>query len=167
VEAALAAAYKKDYTDKDQEARAVLDQETGDVRIFESKAVVADGEVTNDFLQIALSDAKKIDKKAQVGTEEEPYMVEMEAHPEDFGRVAAQTAKQVIIQRLREAEREIVFTEYKDKEGLVLNGNVQRVEGNVCYVDLGKATGALLHWPAAQSVCGAGRADCPRASNCA
>jgi N utilization substance protein A len=144
VEAALAAAYKKDYTDKDQEARAVLDQETGDVRIFESKAVVADGEVTNDFLQIALSDAKKIDKKAQVGTEEEPYMVEMEAHPEDFGRVAAQTAKQVIIQRLREAEREIVFTEYKDKEGLVLNGNVQRVEGNVCYVDLGKATGVLF-----------------------
>jgi N utilization substance protein A len=68
----------------------------------------------------------------------------MEAHPEDFGRVAAQTAKQVIIQRLREAEREIVFAEYKDKEGLVLNGNVQRVEGNVAYVDLGKATGVLF-----------------------
>lgn len=144
VEAALAAAYKKDYSDKDQEARAKLDEETGEVHIFESKTVVPDGEVENEFLHISLSDAKKIDKKAVVGTEEEPYMVEMEAHPEDFGRVAAQTAKQVIIQRLREAEREIVFTEYKDKEGLVLNGTVQRVEGSMAYVDLGKATGVLF-----------------------
>ena len=149
VQAALAAAYKKDYSDKDQEARAELDEETGEVHIYESKVVVADGEVENDNLQISLTDAKKIDKKAVVRAadlenEIEPYMVEMEAHPEDFGRVAAQTAKQVIIQRLREAEREIVFTEYKDKEGLVLNGNVQRVEGSVAYVDLGKATGVLF-----------------------
>ncbi len=149
VEAALAAAYKKDYTDKDQEARAKIDEETGEVHIFESKIVVPDGEVENEFLQIGLSDAKKIDKdaivrEADIENEIEPYMVEMEAHPEDFGRVAAQTAKQVIIQRLREAEREIVFTEYKDKEGIVLNGNVQRVEGSVAYVDLGKATGVLF-----------------------
>ncbi|MDB5178764.1 MAG: NusA antitermination factor, utilization substance protein, partial [Patescibacteria group bacterium] len=149
VEAALAAAYKKDYSDKDQEARAELDQETGEVRIYESKTVVPDGEVENDFLQIALSDAKKINKDAivrEANIEEgiEPYMVEMQAHPEDFGRVAAQTAKQVIIQRLREAEREIIFTEYKDKEGIVLNGSVQRVEGNMVYVDLGKATGILF-----------------------
>jgi N utilization substance protein A len=149
VQAALAAAYKKDYSDKDQEARAQLDEETGEVHIFESKTVVPDGEVENDFLQIGLTDAKKIDPKAIVREADveagiEPYMVEMEAHPEDFGRVAAQTAKQVIIQRLREAEREIVFTEYKDKEGLVLNGTVQRVEGSVAYVDLGKATGVLF-----------------------
>ncbi len=149
VQAALAAAYKKDYTDKDQEVRAELDEETGEVHIYESKEVVPDGEVENEFLQIGLTAAKKIDKKAEVRPRDEeagiePYMVEMEAHPEDFGRVAAQTAKQVIIQRLREAEREIVFTEYKDKEGLVLNGNVQRVEGSVAYVDLGKATGVLF-----------------------
>jgi N utilization substance protein A len=149
VEAALAAAYKKDYSDKDQEARAVLDQETGDVRIYVSKTVVPDGDVENEHLQIALTEAQKIDKKAEVRVADveagiEPYMVEMEAFPEDFGRVAAQTAKQVIIQRLREAEREIIFTEYKDKEGEVLNGTVQRVEGNVAYVDLGKATGVLF-----------------------
>jgi len=149
VEAALAAAYKKDYSDKDQEARAVLDQESGDVRIYVSKIVVPDGDVENEHLQIGLTEAKKLDKKAVVREADveagiEPYMVEMEAFPEDFGRVAAQTAKQVIIQRLREAEREIIFTEYKDKEGLVLNGNVQRVEGNVAYVDLGKATGVLF-----------------------
>jgi N utilization substance protein A len=144
VEAALAAAYKKDYSDKDQEARAMLDQDTGDVRIFVTKTVVPDGEVENEHLQISLTNAKKLDKNAKVGTEEEPYGVEMEAFPEDFGRVAAQTAKQVIIQRLREAEREIIFTEYKDKEGLVLSGNVQRVEGSIVYVDLGKATGVLF-----------------------
>ncbi len=149
VEAALAAAYKKDYSDKDQQARAKLDEETGEVHIYESKVVVPDGEVENEFLQISLTDAKKIDKKAivreaDVENEIEPYMVEMEAHPEDFGRVAAQTAKQVIIQRLREAEREIIFAEYKDKEGQVLNSTVQRVEGNITYVDLGKATGVLF-----------------------
>ncbi len=158
VEAALAAAYKRDYSDKDQEARAELDQVTGAVRVFVSKAVVADDEIENEHLQIGLTDAKKIDKKAEVKTitpltEEEieaglepelPYMVEMEVFPEDFGRVAAQTAKQVIIQRLREAEREIVFTEYKDKEGVVLVGTIQRVEGNIAYVDLGKATGVLF-----------------------
>jgi len=160
VEAALAAAYKKDYSDKDQEARAELDQEDGSVRLFVSKAVVDDGAVENEDLQIGLAEAKKLDKKAEVrevvedevdeetGEVTKPgtgaYMVEMEVFPEDFGRVAAQTAKQVIIQRLREAEREIVFTEYKDKEGLVLNGNVQRVEGNIAYVDLGKATGVLF-----------------------
>ncbi len=161
VEAALAAAYKKDYSDKDQEARAVLDQVSGEVKIYVSKAVVPDDtEIENEHLYITLSEAKKIDKKAEVreviedvvdeetGEITQPgvgaYMVEMEVFPEDFGRVAAQTAKQVIIQRLREAEREIVFTEYKDKEGLVLNGTVQRVEGNIAYVDLGKATGVLF-----------------------
>jgi N utilization substance protein A len=145
VEAALAAAYKRDYSDKDQEARAELDQETSQIRIFVSHAIVPDDEVENEFLQIGLTAAKKIKKDAKVGTEEEPEMLETEVElPGDFGRVAAQTAKQVIIQRLREAEREIIFTEYSDKEGMVLNGNVQRVEGNMVYVDLGKATGILF-----------------------
>lgn len=145
VEAALAAAYKKDYGDKDQEARVTLDPETGAMKVYASREVVATKEdVQNEFLHIALEDAKKIDKDAKVGTEEEPYMVEEEQFPEDFGRVAAQTAKQVIIQRLREAEREIVFNEYKDKEGILLNGTVQRVEGNLVYVDLGKSNGILF-----------------------
>ena len=72
-------------------------------------------------------------------------MVEYKVDPgEGFGRVAAQTAKQVIIQRLREAEREIVFNEYKDKEGVLINGNVQRVDGNITYVDIGKSNGVLF-----------------------
>ncbi len=145
VEAALAAAYRKDFGDKDQEVRVSLDQETGEIHVFSSRTVVETAEeVENDFLQMALADAKKIDKKAKVGTEEEPCLVEFEEHPEDFGRVAAQTAKQVIIQRLREAEREIVFSEYKDKEDTLLNGNVQRIEGNTVYIDLGKATGVMF-----------------------
>jgi N utilization substance protein A len=159
VEAALAAAYKKDYSDKDQEARCELDQETGEIRLYVSKAVVEDDAVENEHLEIGLTEAKKLDKKAVVtevveAVEDEEgnileegigaYTVEMQVHPENFGRVAAQTAKQVITQRLREAEREIIFAEYKDKEDLVLNGTVQRVEGNIAYVDLGKATGVLF-----------------------
>lgn len=144
VEAALAAAYKKDYGDKDQDVRAELDQKTGETKIYVTKEVVADDAVDNDFLQIGLTAAKKIDKNAKVGTEEEPHTVTYQDDPEGFGRVAAQTAKQVIIQRIREAEREIIFSEYKDKEGLVLNGTVQRVEGNTVYVDLGKANGVLF-----------------------
>src|ERR1700741_3812421 len=129
VEAALAAAYKKDYGDRDQEVRSQLD-DNGELHIFVSKTVVPDGEVESEFSQIGLTDAKKTDKKAKVGTEEEPYTVEFEVDkPEGFGRVAAQTAKQVIIQRVREAEREIVFSEYKDKEDTVLNGTVQRIDG--------------------------------------
>lgn len=145
VEAALAAAYKRDYSDKDQEARATLDQETSQIRIFVSRTVVPDDEVTSEELQIGLSDAKKIDKDAVVGPEDEPYLIEHEVEiPGDFGRVAAQTAKQVIIQRLREAEREIIFTEYSDKVDTVLNGTVQRVEGNLVYIDLGKAVGIMF-----------------------
>jgi len=146
VEAALAAAYKKDYGDKDQEVRVKLNDDTGAMTVFISKEVVKTAdEVENDQLQVSLAEAKKTDKKAKVGSEDEPYMVEYEVDPgEGFGRVAAQTAKQVIIQRLREAEREIVFNEYKDKEGVLLNGNVQRVDGSMVYVDIGKTNGTLF-----------------------
>lgn len=145
VEAALAAAYKRDYSEREQETRAELDQETSQIRIFVSRTIVPDGEVEDENLQVSLSDAKKLKQDARIGTDEEPEMIENEVEiPGDFGRVAAQTAKQVIIQRLREAEREIIFTEYSDKEGDVLNGNVQRVEGNLVYVDLGKAAGILF-----------------------
>lgn len=148
VEAALAAAYKKDYSDKDQDVRVKLNDTTGAVQVFINKEVVSDDtpdEDINEHLHIKLHEAKKTDKKAKVGNEEEPYMVEFEVDPgEGFGRVAAQTAKQVIIQRLREAEREIVFNEYKDKEGILINGNVQRVDGNLVYVDIGKTNGVMF-----------------------
>ncbi|HSH31182.1 MAG TPA: NusA N-terminal domain-containing protein, partial [Candidatus Saccharimonadales bacterium] len=113
VEAALAAAYKKDYGDKDQEVRVELDQDSGEPHVMVTKEVVTTPE--NEFLQISKKDAQAYRKGAKVGE-----TIEYEDQPEGFGRVAAQTAKQVIIQRIREAEREIVFSEYKDKEDMVL-----------------------------------------------
>lgn len=137
IEAALAAAYKKDYGDRDQEVRVQLDEATGEPRIFVSKEVAE--EVENPFLQISVADAQKYKKGAKVED-----VVEYEEDNRDFGRVAAQTAKQVIVQRIREAEREVVFAEYSDKEDTILNAVVQRVEGNNVFVDLGKASGIMF-----------------------
>lgn len=137
IEAALAAAYKKDYGKKDQEVEVKFNEETGEAQVYTLKEVVP--EVEDEFLQISLKDAQKIDKKTKLGNK-----VRIEETPVDYGRIAAQTAKQVIIQRIREAERDIVFSEYKDKEGELLVGSVQRVEGNNVFVDLGRATGIMF-----------------------
>lgn len=139
IEAALAAAYKKDYGDKDQEVRAQLDQNTGEARIFVSKEVVKSVDEGFEMLHMTLEDAKKINKDAKIGG-----LVEYEEKNKDFGRVAAQTAKQVIMQRIREAERDVVFTEFSDKEGQIINSSVQRVERGNVYIDLGKAIGVLF-----------------------
>ncbi len=137
VQSALAAAYRKDFGDKDQEVRVELDPQSGAARVFVTKNVVE--EVENPHLELTLEDAKKIKKTAKVGG-----TVEYEDKPADFGRVAAQTAKQVIVQRLREAERDIILTEYKDKEDTIINGTVQRVEPNIIFVDLGRTSGVLF-----------------------
>jgi len=89
---------------------------------------------------MVLADAKKIKKKAVVG---DVIEIELESHS-DYGRVAAQTAKQVIIQRIREAERDAMFSEYKEKEGEIVTGVVQRIEGRNVYVDIGKSVGVLF-----------------------
>src|SRR3989344_161907 len=136
VEQALAAAYRRDYGDREQEVRVSINLNNGVVDAFVSKEVVK--EVKDDRFEIRLEDAKKIDKTAKVGE-----TVEINEKVTDFGRVAAQTAKQVILQRLREAEREIVMTEYEDKIGSVINGIVGRVEGNIVRVELGKAQGIM------------------------
>lgn len=136
IEQALAAAYRKDYGDREQSVRAEINQNTGDVKVFVEKIVVDN--VENPFAQISLSDAKKINPNVNI-----EETVEIEDHPEYFGRVAAQTAKQVIMQRLREAERENVLTEYSDKIGQVLTGTVARVDQRLVRVDLGRAQGIL------------------------
>jgi len=137
IEQALAAAYRKDFGEKNENIKVEFDPETGDSRVFDVKTVVegpAEGEETiNERKEILLTEARKIKKKVEVGEE-----IRTELHPSaDYGRMAAQTAKQVIIQRLREAEREVVFSEYKDREGQVLVGTVQRVEGRTVFIDLG------------------------------
>lgn len=139
IEAALIAAYKKDFGDKDQEVRVTLDDDTGEARIFVSKEVIKKVQEGFEMLQISLEDAKKINPKAKVGE-----MVEYEEDNKEFGRVAAQTAKQVIMQRIREAEREVVFAEFSEKEGQIIASTVQRVERGNAYIDLGHAVGVLF-----------------------
>ena len=136
VKAALASAYKKDYGSKNQEVRVEIDEESGGIQVFVSKEVVY--EVEDPMTQIDVVKADRVKKGAKVGD-----MVEIMDVPADFGRIAAQTAKQVIIQRIREAERDMIFDEFKDKEGELVNAVVQRVEGDTVIVDLGKATGIL------------------------
>ncbi len=136
VEQALAAAYRRDYGDREQEVRVSMNLNTGEVDAYVSKEVVE--KVGDDHFEISLSEAQAHKKNAAIGD-----MIEIHDKVTDFGRVAAQTAKQVILQRLREAEREIIMNEYEDKIGTVINGIVGRVEGNIVRVDLGKAQGIM------------------------
>lgn len=136
VEQALAAAWRRDFGDREQEVRSQINLNTGEVRVFIAKEVVE--EVENEFTQISLGDAQVIRKNAAVGE-----TVELEEKVENFGRVAAQTAKQVILQRLREAEREIVMAEFEDKIHTVVNGTVTRVEGRLVRLELHKAQGIM------------------------
>ena len=136
VEQALAAAYRRDYGDREQEVRVTMNLNSGDVDAYISKEVVE--LVGDERYEISLTEAQAIRKNVTIGE-----TVEIHQKVEDFGRVAAQTAKQVILQRLREAEREIVMAEYDDKIGTIINGLVSRVEGMIVRVDLGKAQGIM------------------------
>ncbi len=141
IEAALAAAYRKDHGEKGQDVRAEFNEDDATTRIFKVMTVVEDELIENPAAQITLTDAKKDDAEAVVGKE---YVEEVTPTDPHYGRVAAQTAKQVIIQRIREAEREAVFDEYKDKEGEIISGIVQRIEGDTVFVDIGRVTGILF-----------------------
>jgi N utilization substance protein A len=136
VEQALAAAYRRDYGDREQEIRVAMNLNTGDVDAYVTKEIVE--KVDNEAFEISLTEAQVRRKNAKVGE-----TIEIHEKAESFGRVAAQTAKQVILQRLREAEREIIMAEYEDKIGTVINATVARVEGNICRIDLGKAQGIM------------------------
>ena len=183
VEAALAAAYKKDYGKRGQVIRAEFDKVTKSARYFLVKDVV--DETTREFVEeedaeATLAKDSSGDEKTKKGAEreeetpdetdedrlprfnserditlEEARAMKADANvgdtidipleaQQEFGRVAAQTAKQVIIQRIREAERESMFAEYKSKEGTIVNGVVQRIDGRIVFVYLGKSVGALF-----------------------
>lgn len=132
VEQALAAAYRKDFGDREQEVRVDMNLKTGDLDVYVGKEVVE--KVGDDRFEITLTEAQAMKKNAEIGD-----IIEFHQTAESFGRVAAQTAKQVILQRLREAEREIIMNEYQDKIGTVINAVVARVEGRIVRMDLGKA----------------------------
>ncbi len=136
VEQALAAAYRRDYGDREQDIRVEMNLNTGDVDAYVTKEIVE--KVERPAEQISLKEAQVRRKNSKVGE-----TIEVHEKAEEFGRVAAQTAKQVILQRLREAEREIIMAEYEDKIGTVINATVARAEGNIVRIDLGKAQGIM------------------------
>lgn len=136
VEQALAAAWRRDYGDREQEVRVTMNLNTGEVAAYVTKEVVK--EVEDDHMQIGLAAAQVIRKNAKLGE-----TIELKQEVKDFGRVAAQTAKQVILQRLREAEREIVSAEFEGKIGTIVNGTITRVEGRLVRVELGRAQGIM------------------------
>lgn len=136
IEQAIAAAWRRDNGERDQEVRAELNVNDGSAEVFVAREVVET--VGSDAVEISLEDAQKVKKDAVIGD-----IIEEKHEVTSFGRVAAQTAKQVVLQRLREAEREVVLAEYEDKIGTVVTGVVQRVEPRVIRVELGKATGII------------------------
>ena len=136
IESALLTAYKRNYNSQEN-VKVIVDRETGASHLYSVKEVVEHAE--NPVLQISLEEARKLDKEAQVGT-----TVDVELVPKNFGRIAAQTAKQVIIQKLREAEREIVYSEYNERKGEIVTGLVQKADNHIVVLDLGKLEGIML-----------------------
>lgn len=128
---ALEAAYKKNYETNEN---IVVDLNEQSIKVYAVKTVVSTKEEVEDpNIQISLEDAKLVAKRAKVGD-----TVNIEVTPKNFGRIAAAAGKQIIVQRLREAERDLVYTQYSDKEGQIINGVVQRTDKYGTIVDLGR-----------------------------
>ncbi len=134
IEAALISAYRRN-TGSSQNITVNIDRETGEVKVWERLAVV--DEVVDTHAEIERERAEQL-----VGGPVEDY-IEVEVTPGDFGRIAAQTAKQVVVQRIREAERGVIYEEFSNREGDIVTGIVQRLEGRTALVDLGKAEAVL------------------------
>jgi N utilization substance protein A len=140
IEVSLAAAFRKDYGKKDQNIVVEFFPETLATKVFDVKKVVE--EVLDPVKEFTIEQAKEYKKSPKVGDE-----IKIDITPKTgatFGRIAAQTAKQVIVQKIREAERGVLFTDYKAKERQLVSGVIQRVEGDTVLIDLGKATGVLF-----------------------
>ncbi|HCJ56763.1 MAG TPA: transcription termination/antitermination protein NusA, partial [Clostridiaceae bacterium] len=135
IDAALVTAYKKNYGTS-QNVKVSISRETGDVEVYAKKTVV---EVLEDeLLEISIEDAKSINRNYDIDD-----IVDIKVTPKNFGRIAAQTAKQVVVQRIRGAERSNVYEEFINKEDEIVNGLVQRKEKNNVFIDLGKTEAVL------------------------
>ncbi len=135
LEIALASAYKRNF-DSAENVKIVMDKETGEIHIYAQKEVVEGVEDNN--IQITLDMAKKIEKKAKLGD-----IVNIEIMPKDFGRIAAQTAKQQVLQKIREAERDLIFDEYNERKGEIVTGIIQKADKGAVILDLGKLEGIM------------------------
>ena len=136
IETALVTAYKRNFDVTSDNVKITLNRETGETHVYEELNVV--NEVEDWDTQISVEDAKKIDPRYNEGD-----VVEKELMPKNFGRIAAQTAKQVIVQRIREASREVIFSEFNEKKGEIVSGIVQKVDKNIVVLDLGKIEGIM------------------------
>ena len=135
IETALVTAYKRNF-DAAENVKVVMDKVTGATHIYSCKEV---SEIIEDAnIQISLEDAKKVNKKAKMGE-----TVDIELAPKNFGRIAAQTAKQVIIQKLREVERDVLYNEFNDRQGEIVSGIIQKADGGIVVMDLGKLEGVI------------------------
>lgn len=136
IETALVTAYKKNFDCDDENVKITMDKETGEIHVYMQKEIVE--EVENDKTQMSLEQAQAIDKKYKIGD-----IVEKELVPKNFGRIAAGTAKQVIIQKIREASREFLYNEFSQRKGEIISGIVQKADGGVVVVDLGRIEGIM------------------------
>ena len=137
IEQALLTAYKKNFGQA-RNVEVEFDRENGDIRVYSTREVVDESNYYDSFLEIELSEARKISPSYEIGD-----VIRNEVTPSNFGRIAAQTAKQVVVQRLREAEREIVYNEFMEREGEIVDGEITRATPSVVYVDLGKIEGVM------------------------
>lgn len=138
IETALVTAYKRNF-DSAENVKITMDKETGEIHVYAEKDIVEKPEdIENSKLQICLEDARKINKKLEVGDK-----AEIEQVPKNFGRIAAQTAKQVIVQKIREASRNFLFDEFNERKGEIVSGIVQKADGGIVVLDLGKLEGVM------------------------
>lgn len=135
IESALVSAYKKNYGTS-QNVRVDIDRETGDIAVLMKKDIVE--EVFDDMIEMSLEEAQEIDPRYEIGD-----AIEFQVTPRDFGRIAAQTAKQVVVQRIREAERGMIFDDFITRQGEIVTGVVQRKSGETLFVNIGKTEGIL------------------------
>ncbi|MVX66736.1 transcription termination/antitermination protein NusA [Clostridium chromiireducens] len=139
IQDAMVAAYKKNYANANTNAQNVkvnIDRETGEIHVYAQKTVV--DEVYDDVTEISLEEAKEISPKSEVDD-----VINLEVTPKNFGRVAAQLAKQVVTQRIKEAERSIIYDEYKEKEFDIITGTILRKDKGIVFVNLGKLEGII------------------------
>lgn len=139
IQDAMVAAYKKNYANANTNAQNVkvnIDRETGEIHVYAQKTVV--DEVYDDVTEISLEEAKELNPKSEVDD-----IISLEVTPKNFGRVAAQLAKQVVTQRIKEAERNIIYDEYKEKEFDIITGTILRKDKGIVFVNLGKLEGII------------------------
>lgn len=135
IESALVSAYKKNYGTS-QNVRVDIDRETGDINVFMRKDIVET--VVDPFVEVSVEDAKEIDPTYEVGD-----IIEYQVTPMDFGRIAAQTAKQVVVQRIRETERGMIYDDYINRQTEVVTGVIQRISNDTVFINMGRAEGIL------------------------